>query len=371
MVENENTNVYSFDEFKEIGMSTDNYYDESVNYNKTYNTQNYTIIVDFKNVVEVQNYTDVTFELAIRKQNEYIYQTLNTSLKPFNICIDNIELKDKLYITSDYTNQQITYNSDSQTNISLVSGLNFSTINDIEIIDTTLENYNMGLQIKVLDSSGNIVSKDKLNNMIIKLDDIDYKFNDENIIKVNLGNSRQVTKNLQIITAEGNNTLSAGTYYIQLANYISEDGYNFTNVNSNYISIPVVVNSENEIINQKFVLENIDDSEIVNFKETTQTMTYKILEPSNIENLNVRVSLYEKEQLTAFDQSYKLVDLKDYINNSLTLISNKTYLIDASSQNIELQLIPNKFNKTGYKYVFELYDGDTRIDQISKYFIVR
>ena len=51
--------------------------------------------------------------------------------------------------------------------------------------------------------------------------------------------------------------------------------------------------------------------------------------------------------------------------------SNKTYLIDASSLNIELQLIPNKFNKTGYKYVFELYDGDTRIDQISKYFIVR
>lgn len=371
VVENENTNVYSFDKFKEIGMSTDNYYDESVNYNKTYNTQNYTIIVDFKNVVEVQNYTDVTFELAIRKQNEYIYQTLDTSLKTFNICIDNVELKDKLYLTSDYTNQQINYNSDSQTNINLVSGINFSTINDIEIIDTTLENYNMGLQIKVLDSNGNIVSKDKLNNMIIKLDDIDYKFNDENMIKVNLGNSRQVTKNLQIITAEGNNTLSAGTYYIQLANYISEDGYNFTNVNSNYISIPVVVNSENEIINQKFVLENIDDSEIVNFKETTQTMTYKILEPSNIENLNVRVSLYEKEQLTAFDQSYKLVDLKDYINNSLTLISNKTYLIDASSQNIELQLIPNKFNKTGYKYVFELYDGDTRIDQISKYFIVR
>ena len=36
-----------------------------------------------------------------------------------------------------------------------------------------------------------------------------------------------------------------------------------------------------------------------------------------------------------------------------------------------LTLNLNKFNYNGYKYVFELYDGQKKVSEIQKYFIVK
>ena len=81
-------------------------------------------------------------------------------------------------------------------------------------------------------------------------------------------------------------------------------------------------------------------------------------------------SLYEKKNLTAYNQEYKLVNLSGYTTNSLTSLPNNKYNIGNGSGVFNLTLKNSTFNNNSYKYLFELYDGDTKIGEQVKYFIV-
>ena len=122
---------------------------------------------------------------------------------------------------------------------------------------------------------------------------------------------------------------------------------------------------------------NIKGEDRIFIKDKDKTLNFEMLYQSEIENPQIRVSLYEKKELTAYDQSYSLVDLGEYIYDELSLIDNKTYrltedIVSSSEyENYSLSFKNSMFKLNGYKLVFDLYDGNIKVGTIEKKFIVK
>ena len=96
---------------------------------------------------------------------------------------------------------------------------------------------------------------------------------------------------------------------------------------------------------------------------------------------NIRISLYQKKEFTAYNQDYQIVDLQNYATSTLDLATSNTYYVtraaktydgtEASINHYEVNLDLAKMNPGGYQFVFELYDGTRKIGSIDKKYIVR
>lgn len=368
--------TYTFNSFKEIGVAKENYFDESINYNKTISNEKYIIIIDFKNTNLVENYYDLSFVLAIKDSNqEYLYQTLDSTIKNINIYskVNENDVLTVYNLSNDYNNQVINYNSNSQLDINFINQINHSVINDKNIIDTTYDNKKAGLLIKLYDKDGVQIDKKYLNNMIFEIDNKEYIAGSNNSIKINLGSvlSDEI-KTLKIKTRENSSNLLDGTYYLKIYNYISDDGYSYNTLNENELVIPVVVeNSQIPICNYNFNVDMTTDTVVLDKKLDKTLVSFDIIYSGELVEPNIRISLYEKNDLTAYNQNYTLKDIAYYSSDTLTNAEANKYYIDVLNPIFNLNLDTKKFNNNGYKYVFELYDGINKVAKIEKYFIVR
>ena len=102
---------------------------------------------------------------------------------------------------------------------------------------------------------------------------------------------------------------------------------------------------------------------------------FEILVSEINENTNIKMSLYEKDSLSAYNQNYTLVDLDKYItNNTLEKYEDNIYyaLKEPNNSNIlKLKLNTDLLKKNGYMFVFELYEEEKLINKINKKFIVK
>ena len=94
---------------------------------------------------------------------------------------------------------------------------------------------------------------------------------------------------------------------------------------------------------------------------------------SNLENPNIRVSLYRRKYDNIYDTEYELVDLKDYITNNLTLVNDMEYMLEEHPVgNIDKFIYLKENLKSGtYRFVFKLYDGQTYIGDCMEYVIIK
>jgi hypothetical protein len=124
-----------------------------------------------------------------------------------------------------------------------------------------------------------------------------------------------------------------------------------------------------------------DEDRIISKTDDEVAILFNILQSGYLNNPNIRISLYEKNQLTAYNQDYSIVDLSNYVSDTLNIVTTNIYYVSTNPvqyaapdylYNIfELNLITANFNNNGYKYVFDLYDDTKKIGTIEKYFIVR
>ena len=180
---------------------------------------------------------------------------------------------------------------------------------------------------------------------------------------------------------EDNTTLKVGTYYLKISNYASYDGNYYQELGEDEITIPVIVTEDNSNIPYSFDVIIDDNNRIIRKDDEEVEMIFKILQSGSFDNPNVRVALYKKNELTAYNQNYSLVDLSQYVSNNLNMYGSNVYYASTnpisydgtinSYNNFVLNLITTNFENTGYKFVFTLYDGDTKIGTIEKYFIVK
>ena len=371
-----NTATYPFTLFKEVGKSTVANFNESNYANKEFN-DNFTIFIDFSKTNMTSNYSNVYVYSEIRNGNNGVISTLEDTKKSFSVYYENDSATLKL--TTDY-NGTIVLNSDSTTNINLSSYIDYQTINSKKIFDTTYENKRMGLLIKVIDSNNNVVDSSYLKNMVFELDGINYYPDSDNFIRIKISDDiLDTNKTLNINTFKNNGDLVDGTYYIKIYNFVSYDGLFYEQLGSNEISISLIVNSG---YNKEYtfdVLSNINNNTL---KKTEQNnIEFKILQSGNLSTPNIKISMYKKNSLTAYNQDYTIVDMSSLITNEMTLTYgdnhytiNSPIVYDGTIETYNLFNVSfdmTKLENTGYKLLFELYDGTNKVGEITKYIIVR
>ena len=289
MVKSQSTTVFLPDEEYNIKLydfnKKDNYYDLG----KV--DEDYTITLDFSDATISKNYLDSKIYMELLDTNSNIIRpTLYNTINTFNLYSG--ENNPLLSISSDYKNEtSIELNSNSQTNIQVNSKLVYSQ----DIIDTSYENDEMELGIKLVDENDSIVTSDNLNNIIVKYKDKEYHAGIDNIFHIKLDGIKDVNDSLQIITYENDNSLKIGNYYFKLFNYISNKL-----VNNNEITINAKLTREK--IKYKYELNVNDD------KNNLLADEYRVL-ADNEKNVIFGGRLAE----------YKYYDMDDVIKHALEI----------------------------------------------------
>lgn len=358
--------------FNEIGSVNNKLYTENITNGVD---EDYSITFDFENALIEDNIENLKIYIAIYdSDNVMVRTTINSYIKEINIYND----KAKPYINTTYSNNIIEYDTSSTTNIPISIGIDYPQVLGYKIYDTSIYDKILGISIKLVDKDGNIVPKEYLKNISYSINNEYYSIDSDGIARINLNNGINSFKdNLVITTSKDNSNLDSGEYYFILNSYISYDGM-YQGELSNEITLPVSNNTSK--IDYTFDVLLNDESRIINKNDTTK-IHFDILQTGYMYNPNIRVSLYKKDKLTAYDQSYSIVDINDYILNDLESVNDNIYYAikypiyyngyKSSYNTFELDLDNLKFENTGYMFVFELYDGNTLIGTIEKKVIVK
>lgn len=354
---------------------TENSYEESGKIN-----EEFTITFDFSNALMAENLIDVKAYLEVcNGGSNTIRPTLYDQIKPFNVIIDNGDTP--LLLETDYKDNVIELNSNSQTKIGFTSKLDYITYNENTVYNTKYELMKIGLGIKFLDDEGNIITKDKMSNMIFVYKDKEYYPDTDNIVHINLENGiSEVTDTLTIKTIESDINLKQGTYYFKLFNYIAYDGYILENINTNEIEIEASLS--NNKIKYEYDLEvEMDKADQILTKGELYNIPFKIKYNGELRNPNVKLALYKKSELNPINQDYELIDLKSFTDDEINLYINSIYNIvdtleiyDDENKKVnyyELNIKTNDMDFNGYKFQFQLYDDTKLIGTIDKYFIIK
>ncbi len=341
--------------------------------------EDYTIILDFlKTEIEINHENNFLF-LELYDGDKLIKPTLNDTIKEYNLYydLDGVSLS----LTTDYNGDGISYNSDSVTNINLLSSLNYGLIGTDKIIDTTYENMKIGLAIKMVDSNNKIVDKKYFKNFTFKVGDLSFYPGNDNIVRINLDNGlNDFEDKITITTMKTNQILEEGNYSFKITNYISNDGYYYNYLNNTEVTIPIIVDDDIYNIDYGFDVIRDNNEAIILKSEINKLVTFNILQYGELTNPKLIISLYEKDEVTPYNQDYTLVDLQTYVTDTLIQAWNKVYYISTNPidytinqeyNSFSLNLELDKFDKISYKFVFELYDGNRKIGTINKYFIVK
>lgn len=346
---------YAFTLFTEKN-KTNTYEEDSI-----ISTESIDIIIDFKSASIDENISVLKAYLKLQN-NDLVRNTLEDNIKPFNIYVNKSA---NLSMSTNYNNDTLVYNSDSKLDISVTSGVSYDYINSLKVFDTTYEDKKQGLAIKMVDSNGNILNSSYLKNIEFKVDEINYVPDTDNIVRIPISdNIESVIKTLTIVTHNNSANLEAGNFYIEVSNFVSYDNTYYDEL-VNTIKIPVTIVNDN-ISNDYSFNVTMDDSNRIISKENT-VIDFGI-NVKGLTNPTVRASLYKKDELTAYNQDYSLIDLNNYTVEDLENVGNNTYLTNTT---FSITLKANELENTGYKFVFELYDGTKKVSSISKYFLVR
>lgn len=379
--------TYPFSLFKEIGTgeSYQFFFEESSYYDNGEINENFTIIVDLSNTDIEVNYNDVTLYMELHDSNGLLVRpTLYTTIEQINIyaTIDEQSTAANLYLTTDYSGDEIIFNNESQTEINITGGISYKYINDYKIIDTIYENKIIGLSIKLVDDLGNIVDREYLKSVVFKIGNNQYFPEVDNIVRINLGNGiNDIDTKLTIMTFNNDGLLAEGIYYFKISSYVSYDGHYYDELGSDELIIPVNVSDNKTNITYSFDVIMNDEDRIFNKSEAELKVSFKILLNGDFDNPNIKVALYKKNELTAYNQDYSIVDLADYVSDTLNQYKENIYYVstdpvqydeeDKMYNLFELNYIPANLENNGYKYEFYLCDDTTIIGTIHKYFVVR
>ena len=349
--------IYDFSLFTEVGnVNSINYVENNTNIID----DSFTIIVDFKNTNIENNIENISLGLILRNDDKILIPILKDTIRTFNIYVnDSISP----IISSDF-NGIINPSIESCYNINLNIGVKEEYINGFLLNNTLFETKKMGIGIKFVDEDGNLVDKSLLSAIRFSMDGVVYSFDNSNIVKIPISGSLiNTSKSLLMEISNSSNQLINKNYKMIVFSYISNDNIYFEN-----ISNELVYEFNNNSVLNGFIDVSVPSSINSNDSNLKVNVSYQ----GNLLNPNIKLSLYKKEKLTAYDQNYILVDLQDYFDNKLTLFNDTTYnLFDILNESNVIDLLINDFEYGGYKFVFDLYDGNTKIDTVEKAFIVK
>lgn len=342
---NENTNYeedsnfyYNFDNFTLIGSTSNSVLNNKVNENIN---DNYTLIIDYKDSNIKEDVINNKISLTIKNDEEVLISTLKNN-KSYNVYNNNIN--SNIDLTLNYTFDEIILNSNSVYEVDILSNVEF----DNNIINTNYEYHNNYIKINI--ESDNKLLRESLKNIKFKVNGKYYYFNYNNDVVIKIDD----TFKLNILTSELNNMLPEGDYTLNITSFVGPF--------RNKIIDETNVYKINARVTKEKIKESLDIKLNKNILSKDNDDKLKITTSNN----NVYMSLYEKTKQDPLDQEYTLIDLKDYVDNSLTKHIDDVYHFDKT-----LNLKLNNFNFNSYKLVFSLYEENKKVEEVSKYFIFK
>lgn len=373
------TAKYPFTLFKEIGRADEQHFTEYSSLRPI--NENYQIIIDFSETNITNQFNNVTTFIGMYDGNNTLVRpTLNKTKKYFSI-YPSSDNSSTITIGTNNTNQ-IIMNSNSTNDININTSLVSSLIDDEVINDTTYEDKIIGLKIKMVNLSGTTIPKINYKNMTFKIGDTNYYPANDNSIRINLNNGlNNINTTLKIETVTDNIKLAEGMYYLNITPYASYDGIYTSQLSSNSINIPIIVSNSNISTNYGFDVIMDDNNRIITKGTGSVNIPFIILQYGNFENPSIRVTLFKKNELTAYNQQYSSLNLNEFISNPLTRVDGNEF--DAVSSPVKydgsqssynsfsIDLLTSELEKNGYKFSFDLYDGIRKIGTIEKKFIVK
>ncbi|MBO4245442.1 MAG: hypothetical protein J5892_01725 [Bacilli bacterium] len=347
---------YPLSQFNELGKSLNSYYNET-----TVTSELYSFIIDFADTNILNNISNLAISMLGIKNNNVVRPAMFN--QSFNI---STSLLDKItHSVSTTFNTTIAVNSNSTYEIPISSVVDYKSN-----YDTTFNDKTIGIAIKIVDQSGNNVGNQFFKNMKFSMDNNNYYPDLGNVIHINLNQNTSINKVLTVTTNAGN-SLESGTYNLVIYGYVANDGI-YSNDVTNSIIIPLSINNEKTYTNYSYDVSVNNDDLIINKGDTANlAFDFTVV---GIASPNIKVSLFKKANLTAYNQTYNQVNMSLYTSATLdNYQGNKYYATRNALTNNTFTYSVNttSLDRQSYKLVFELYDGTTKVDEISKYFIVR
>ena len=342
--------------------------------------------VDFVDTNIVNNINKQLFYLELEKDNGPVHDIV--VMKPLGSQGDSMVYS----VYTDVTNGLVTTGSLDKTsiysgetvNMTLNTQSNNGSSGGVSVTDTTYNEYKLGTKISVYNSDGTMLTGADLLGLSFTIDGVTYYPRIDGTVRINLaGRASTITSNIAIDTE--NATLPSDTYKFVVETFGSYDGLYYGDKDVNKIELTL------NVLNSRYGLDvTIPDSEVIHEytngadENGNNTLDFDIKLKSGLANGNLRVALYRRDYNTEFERTYTLVDLQDYVTDTLTVkdAAKKEYVVrDTIAQtatddvteinDFTLTLKDTQLQTGTYRVVFSIYDNNEFIGNVYQYIIIR
>ena len=250
-----------------------------------------------------------------------------------------------------------------------------SIVNSKSVYDTQYFDKKLGIKISIFDSNGNRLNSDSLFGVNFVLDGKTYYPRIDGTTRINVADKvTDVLSRIKMHT-ENNTTLATGNYTIRLESFGSSDGIYYGLTASDMTELSV------RIINSSFGLKvttqdqhKIIDKETGKNKFNNNSVTSTIKYSSGLTEPKITVSLYRRDYSGIYSQDYSIVDIADYVENTLTPTAMENeYLISSSpiaSMTHQMEFKEDLVTGT-YRIVYKLYDGNNYVGEAYEYVVIK
>ena len=363
---------YPLSMFTKMGSKSNNsnYNDATMNsiyYNGTDSNEEFIFIVDYADT-SIEN-TQLNNSLTIEMRDE------DDETKFGVLGVQRADLTYNLYA-----------NSDAMIDMSITESVNplyigYSDVFDVlinyqgssvsgaAVTDTQYFDSKLGLQVYITNNEGHMVSGTDLTGTYFLMEGVKYYPDIDGITHIKLSDKVGNTEKWITFNTE-NSSLATGSYSFVFETFGSPDGIYYSDGSTDEVTKNI------NIINTTygFKPEINQNSVIFNGTGNNKNLVFSIDYESRLSNPNIRLAMYRRKYNEIYDTNYELVDLQNYVSQSLFTTNNqKEYLIvdgPSSTNNATLMLKEELLTGT-YRLSFRLYDGDTMIGEVVRYIVIK
>ena len=370
---------YDFSLFAKMGSVNGlTYYDDAL-MNQIYYTnatdissEEFIFIVDFEDTNITSNALDKSLLIELRDSGNHTlisvlghqHQNLHYDLYANNDT--EIGVDGAIDPTSVYIGQSV--------QLDLNTSFKNARVGAITIHDTRYFDSKMGIKITLLDSDGEQVSGTSLMGVKFIMDSVSYYPDIDGSTRIKIAD-RVGNASVWLTMNTENANIATGNYTIHVEVFGSPDGIYYGNTSTGVLEIPI------EIINSIYGLDakmdeksTIIDAETGINKNGDNYMKFTIDYNSGLDNPNIRMQLLRRKYDTIYNTGYEVVDLADYVNQSLFPTANANEYLVISTPNptnvLGLSMKENLLSGT-YRLDFILYDNNVAIGRVSRYIIIK
>ena len=357
-----NKYIYHLSDFIYMG-STDRKYPESEMGEKYYDKnqdlvyENYIFQFNFRDTNLNTNIVDNTMLMELRnKDDETILGVLGIHRDVMRYSIYQ-NMDSTIGVTG--TVDEINYLG-NDINLGVTTAFTQQILDSRVIYDTQYFDKKMGIKLTIFDAYGNALQNDSLLGLYFTIDGVNYYPRIDGTTRIKIADKvSNVVSNITINTSN-NTTLATGDYTIRIETYGSPDGiyYGLTSSDTTEVHLTII----NSIYGIKVTTPN--EYKILQkdtgLNENNQNLIKGNVEyDSGLSNPIITVSMSRRSYNSVYDQNYELVDMADYVTDTLTKSEfDKEYLFtDSPTANMEFTYNTKANLTTGtYKLTFKLYD---------------